>query len=171
MIFRIFYILVLLSVLQPVANSGSNSKQVHNDSFPGWPETFEGEVLHSVPLSENEKVWFKSFPGKIARFRTDNQNLIIRWVTTPTRKLHPVQDCLKATGYRIQPAPLRYDRHKKLWGCVYAEKDGKVFTACEQLQDAEGNSYSDISTWFWQSILGYSNGPWWSTAYIKEGRE
>ena len=167
--YKVFYLLCCLSLAITLYDSGQQQSHVSSDQkFPGWPQQFMGQSITEVPLTSKEKKWFSSFPGKAARFQTYQTDLFIRWIERPTRRLHPVKDCLKATGYLVTPAPLQKDRQGKLWGCVHAEKHGSTYRVCEQIGDSEGQHFSDVSSWFWQSALGYSTGPWWSTAYMEK---
>src|ERR1051325_11477965 len=68
-------------------------------SFPGWPSKFNGKTLTPLALNEMETSFASDFPGRIARFTDGNREIIIRWVTEPTRKLHPSSDCFQGLGY------------------------------------------------------------------------
>ena len=130
--------------------------------FDAWPTEFNGMPLKRLALSEDEKGFVSGFPGHIARFTNGSQELIIRWVKRETRKLHPASDCLKGSGYVVKPIPVRKDVEGNLWGCVEANKNGKSLDVCERVFDEAGNSWSDVSSWYWAAVLGKTEGPWWS---------
>src|SRR5688500_6271051 len=101
---RSFAVACLLAALVPFA-APTPVANAHSD-FPGWPETFEGRSLRVLPLSEIEQRFALSFPGRIGRFSDGQRELIVRWISTPTRKLHPAADCFKGSGYSVKPLPL-----------------------------------------------------------------
>lgn len=81
-----------------------------------------------------EEVTVAGFPGRIGRFRCGSGPLLLRWVARPTRWLHSSADCFRAQG--------------------------RVFVGVEQIYDADGRCFSDVSQWFWAASLGQSRGPW-----------
>jgi len=101
-------------------------------TFSGWPTEFEGRVLTPLPLTELEQRFGNDFPGKIGRFSDGRREIIIRWVTEATGKLHPASDCFQGIGYSVKPLPLRRDdkvhcgpalrRQKATSGCVCTSK-------------------------------------------------
>src|SRR5689334_10805279 len=91
-------------------------------TFPGWPSKFEGKTLTPIPLNEIEKGFASDFPGRMARFTDGQREIIIRWVTEPTRKLHPSSDCFQGLGYSVEPLAAHRDEHGKLWARFAAIK-------------------------------------------------
>ncbi len=83
--------------------------------FPGWPSKFENKTLTPIALNEMETSFASDFPGRIARFSDGERELIIRWVTEPTRKLHPSSDCFQGLGYIVKPLAAHRDEHGALW--------------------------------------------------------
>ncbi len=130
--------------------------------FPGWPATHEGRTLTPLSLTAREQSFADGFPGRIARFTDGHREIILRHVTTATRRLHPASDCYKGLGFSIEPLPLRLDANGQPLGCFSARKGGTRHTVCEGLRDTEGAAWSDISQWYWNALLGRSKGPWWS---------
>jgi hypothetical protein len=47
-----------------------------------------------------------------------------------------------------------------LWRCFVAERDGRSTRVFERIVDAQGQAYTDASSWFWAAQLGQSSGPW-----------
>ena len=125
-----------------------------------WPLTYNGTALTRIALSAKERAYYAGFPGKVARFRADQQEIVIRVVESPTRKLHPAADCLRGSGYQVKPQPAMLDSEHRIWGCVLAENGDRWLRVCEQITDVEGNAWYDVSSWYWAAALGRSNGPW-----------
>ena len=113
-------------------------------------------------MSEKEQGFNQGIPGKVGRYSDGSREILIRYIDRPTRKLHPSANCLRAAGYKIEPQPIRRDREGKLWGCVLATHDGKTYKVCERMHDESGNSWYDVSSWFWSVLLKNSKGPWWA---------
>jgi hypothetical protein len=142
--------------------------------FPGWPTHFAGRALHQLPLSAREQRFDTGFPGYVARFTDGRREIIIRWVTRETRKLHPSTHCLQGAGYTIQPLPLWTDQAGSHWGCVLAQRGAETLRVCEritpQLEANTGEAQSaparagwtDVSSWYWAALLGKTSGPWWA---------
>lgn len=131
-------------------------------AFPGWPAAYDGRPLTQLPLTAREQSFAEGFPGRIARFTGGHREIILRHVTTATRRLHPASDCYKGLGFSIEPLPLRRDANGQPLGCFSASKGATRHTVCEGLRDAKGAAWSDISQWYWDALLGRVNGPWWS---------
>src|SRR5690606_4963499 len=69
------------------------------------PEEFcfngERRLLQRLQPSGEERAFAENFPGSLSNHRwgADGQ-VILRRVTTATRKLHPSADCLRAAGFK-----------------------------------------------------------------------
>lgn len=158
-----FWILVhLAAALVPLFRAGGGGTPPAPDSFPGWPQQFAGRVLEELPLSDRERFFAHDFPGRIARFSDGERELVIRWVDRPTRKLHPAADCLRGAGYEVVPQPIAVDGAGSRWGCVMAGRSGRSSRVCERIVDAKLQGFTDVSSWFWHSVLQRSQGPWWA---------
>ncbi len=134
--------------------------------FPGWMSHWQGEPLQRMPLSDCEARFANGFPGKIARFTDGERQYVIRWVHRKTRQLHPAVDCFRGSGYSIRPAPVRIDTVGERWGCFEAARSGEALDVCERIFDDAGNSWSDVSAWYWAAALGRSDGPWWAITRV-----
>jgi len=130
--------------------------------FPGWPTEFEGRPLRPLPLSALEARFADNFPGRVGRFSDGEREIILRWVTHETRRLHPAADCFKASGYELTPGPIEIDAHGVRWGRFLARRGGTSISVRERLHDADGQSFSDVSAWYWAAFRGRSRGPWWA---------
>lgn len=137
-------------------------------TFPGWPPTFEGRALTELPLTSREREFVRDFPGRIARFSDGYREIILRWVTAPTRKLHPASDCFRGIGFAITPLPLRRDFAGKPMGCFRANHGPEQLTVCEMIRDDAGNTWSDVSAWYWTALFNSSRAPWWSVVVAEK---
>ena len=124
------------------------------------PTQWGGRPLRPLALGEVEQRFSRRFPGRIARLTDGEQMLVWREVTAPTRMLHPAADCYRGLGYRIDDARLEHDEHGQLWRCFVAERQGRRLRVCERIVDANGQVYTDASSWFWAAQLQRSTGPW-----------
>ncbi len=80
-----------------------------------------------------------------------------------SRNVHPSADCLRGSGFRLEPQPIRRDNNAKLWGCVLAEREGLRYRVCERIYDRfDQDSWYDVSSWYWASQLNRTHGPWWT---------
>lgn len=138
-------------------------------SFPGWPHTFAGAPLRELPLSLRERQLLSDFPGRVGRFACTRSDLVIRWVTSETRMLHPASDCYRALGYTVKPLPLYVDSGGRRWGAFQASRAGRSVYVREQIIDPAGRSFSDVSAWYWSALLGKSQGPWWVFTVVAGG--
>ena len=127
---------------------------------PAWPAKFDGKTLRELPLSDKEARFRQDFPGQIKRFAFDDKELIVRHLSSASRKLHPAADCLKGVGYEIKAAHALAVEREAAWSCIIATRDGRSLKVCESIRDAEGRSYSDVSTWYWAVMTSDSRGPW-----------
>ena len=151
----------LSACLVPFAGSQSSAQSV-DKTFKNWPTEFEGIPLTRLPMTDKERGFSQNFPGKIARFTDGSREIIFRYVERSSRKVHPSSDCLRGSGYSVEPKPISRDQNGKLWGCVLAERGGITYKVCERIYDLSGNSWYDVSSWFWSVLLSNSKGPWWA---------
>jgi hypothetical protein len=156
----------LLAALAPMLNRGLPPNVARSDAFPGWPREFEGHTLRQLALTEREAVFVAGFPGRVGRFHDGRREIIVRWVSAPTRLLHPAADCFKGIGYAITPLPARRSRDGHLMSCFRAVRAEEAMTVCELIRGAQdergGESWPDVSAWYWSALLGNSSAPWWS---------
>ena len=129
--------------------------------FPGWPTKFDGKTLTPLALNKIEQHFASDFPGRIARFTDGQRELIIRWVTEPTRKLHPSSDCFQGLGYTVKPLAAHRDERNTLWTRFSAAKDNDRLIVLEQIHADSGETWTDVSAWYW-SALQHESGSWWA---------
>ena len=140
--------------------SASPATATPSQAATEWPARWEGRPLRPLALSAVEQRFATRFPGQMARLTDGEQVLVLREVRQPTRMLHPAADCYRGLGYRIHQAQLERDARQRLWRCFVAERDGRQTRVCERIVDAQGQAYTDASSWFWAAQLGQSTGPW-----------
>jgi hypothetical protein len=131
------------------------------DGFPGWPASFEGRALTRLPLTAIEERFGQNFPGRVGRFSDGQREVILRWVSEGTRKLHPSGDCFKANGYQLTPQPVTTIGAQR-WSGFLAVRGAQKFDVRERIYDAGGGQWSDVSAWYWAVQLGQTSGPWWA---------
>lgn len=169
-VLAVWIALHLAAALVPLKNRGAVPKNAPA-TFTAWPVTFEGRELKRLPLTEREKRYHKKFPGHIARFTDGEREIVIRWLKKETRRLHPISDCLKGSGYDVTPLPLLIDADGRQWSCVSAKRQGTSMQACEIIFDEDGSSWSDVSSWYWASVLRTTEGPFWAITVASDTKE
>lgn len=130
--------------------------------FPGWPSTYDGRPIRQVALTAREGGFLRDFPGRIARFTDGEREIIIRWVSAPTRTLHSAAACMKGKGCAIMPLLPRRDSEGKSWYEFLAKSNGESIHVSECITDPDGRSWGEPSAWYWDALLGRSQGPWWA---------
>jgi hypothetical protein len=162
-------IAALAAGLAPVAGHVRDRTAAAAADFPGWPRQYEGRDLTELPLTQREAAFVQDFPGKVGRFSDGEREIIIRWVRTPTRRLHASADCFRGSGYKVTPTPVRRDAAGAPMGCFRASQRGNDLVVCETIRDGHGGSWPDVSAWYWNALLGVSAGPWWSFVVAERG--
>jgi hypothetical protein len=156
-----FFLLSCIAAASPWLYDGSSPRPAQGTApFPAWPSTFEGRPLKSVPLTPLETRFAADFPGRIARFEQPGRHIVLRWVTAPTRALHPARDCFVASGYAITDEPLVTDQSGFAWSGFLAERDDVRLRVRERIEDRAGSSWTDVSAWYWDASLEKTTGPW-----------
>ncbi|WP_380871999.1 hypothetical protein ACFB49_29540 [Sphingomonas sp. DBB INV C78] len=161
----IFALFCLLAAAAPLAATSLHSPDP--DASPTWPTSFEGLPLSRIPAAPEDARLTRGFPGHIARFSDGHRQIVLRNVGRATRWLHPARECFRATGYVIAPAPMRLAGNKQPSACFRASRNGRALLVCEQVRDAEGQSWPDISSWYWPALFGGSDGPWLAITTIE----
>ncbi len=135
--------------------------------FPGWPGYYDGKPLTKLDLTERERIFVRGFPGEVGRFSDGTREIIVRWVESPTRWLHPAADCFKGVGYTVTPLPMQYNFEDVAMGCFLASGDSPSLRVCEYIVEAgaadDRDSWTDVSSWYWQTVLSSDDDDgWWS---------
>jgi len=139
--------------------------------FPGWPDSFEGRPLHAETLNRIEQEAERDFPGRIGRFTDGQRQIVFRWISRPSRTLHPAEVCFRGLGCRVVPGPLTLDNQGILWSTFMAERAGERMAVRSIIRDVQGQSWQDVSGWFWAAALGRSAGPWWAITVAERAAE
>jgi hypothetical protein len=132
-----------------------------------WPAQFQGRPLTELPLTGRDRRFADDFPGHIGRFSDGTREIILRYTDRATRRLHPASDCLRASGFAIEPLPARRGPDGAAWSCFAARRGAEGLTICEQIRDADDHSWPEPSSWYWPALAGASRGPWWSTTIVE----
>jgi len=135
-------------------------------AFPGWPEEVDGRPLTARALAARERRLPAGFPGRIAAFGDGRRLLVLRWVTRPTRQLHAAADCFRGAGYAVSPRPLRRDAAGRVWAVTAGRRGDARLRIAERIVGSRGDSFTDVSSWYWAALLGRSEGPWWAWTVV-----
>ena len=132
------------------------------DDFPGWPTHHEGRALVQLALAPREDAFARDFPGRIGRFTDGHRELVLRWVATSTRRLHPAADCFRGNGYRVTTRPMQLAANGAPMSCFAAHGRNDVFHVCEQMVGIGGGTWPDVSSWYWHALWSGRGRAWWS---------
>lgn len=150
----------------PMLFASSKEPGASASDFPGWPQHYEDKPLTALDLSEKERLFVEGFPGEVGRFSDGTREIIIRWVESPTRRLHPAPDCFKGVGYAMSPLPVQHNLNEVAMGCFLATKDDRSLQVCEFITAEDSgddtSSWTDVSSWYWQTVLASERSGWWS---------
>lgn len=155
-----FLALNLAAIFIPFLYHNKPAEGVSGNRKIEWPRELDGKPLRMIELSGAEKSFLADFPGHLGRFTDGSREIIVRLIDRETRKLHPAADCLKGAGYAVKPMPLFVDRDGRNWGRVEAKREGTVLEVRELIVDSRGNSWSDVSSWFWAGMLKRGERPY-----------
>jgi hypothetical protein len=153
---------LLACVIAALVPFKEHKNEASYEEFTGWPKEFEGQEL--IPISIDAKLQSmlsKNFNGKVGYFLNGTDEVVIRWVSHPSRSVHPATDCFQASGYKIRDEELCRDSQNELWRCFTATHKNENYNVRERIIDSEGNSWSDVSSWYWAATLQKTSGPWW----------
>jgi len=127
-----------------------------------FPTHFEGQELSELPLSKREEEVLGSFPGKVARFQAGTHTVVMRWVTRPTRALHPAKDCYRGLGFSVRTIEPWQDADGRVWSRFEAEHPvtGEHLVVRELITGSDDASHADLSSWYWSAHFGRTTGPW-----------
>src|SRR5262245_36719514 len=129
--------------------------------FPGWPAQFEGRALRALPLSASEQRFATDFPGRMARFTDGQREIVLRWVSAPTRKLHPAADCFRGSGYSVTALPMELASGGR-WSSFEARRGAQRLHVREAIIATDGNRWTDVSSWYWAAVRDRTQRPWWA---------
>lgn len=136
--------------------------------FSGWPGMFEGMPLEEIETRRQDEIFARDFPGELQAFRNGDRIVLMRWVKSVTRQLHSSADCYRGLGYEIDWLPRTTDEFGKSWSTYTATKGGEKLRIRERIFDEKGNSWTDVSAWYWAAMAGRSLPPYWTTTVIRQ---
>lgn len=158
--------LLVLAAAVPCFSFATPPHRQASVPFVGWPELEPGVTLPTLPVSETERGFARSFPGRIAKFGDARRQYIVRFITSPTRRVHPAEDCFRASGFAIEHLARCPKKLSGSGACFIAEKDGSKLTVEERITDRDQKTFADVSAWYWAAVRGTSVGPWWSVTRV-----
>ncbi|BCU76045.1 exosortase/archaeosortase family protein [Luteolibacter sp. LG18] len=149
----------------------------HRDIVPAplseAPATFSFEgltlPLQPLPATPTEQAFASGFPGTLGSFTWSDRQVILRRVTTATRQLHPSRDCLRAAGYFTTDSIVETHADGGKWSRFSAIRSGRELIVRERiLSETDGQTWTDVSPWFWSALFHPLNGPWRAETVIEE---
>lgn len=160
----VYLIICALAALIPMFPLRSQQSNVASArvAFGEWPARFEGHALTPLPLTERELRFGNDFPGKIGRFSDGRREVIVRWVYEATRRLHSASDCFEGIGFSVRPLPLHVDENGSRWSSFVATRGKERLRVRERIYTDTGESWTDVSSWYWAALQDTHPGPWWA---------
>lgn len=111
------------------------------------------------PLDPEEEKFAAAYPGSIAKFTCGDSSILLRSINSESRQVHSSADCYRGQGYDIKSRPIVID-HDKRWSRFSATKKSKELMVRECIMASDGSCWTDPSTWYWEALLGKTQGPW-----------
>ncbi len=146
---------------------GAGVSQIRHDNFPGWQSAPLDSRWQIRELGPQEARFAQEFPGRLAVFGDGASTCVVRWVDHPTRWLHPASYCMRAMGFTISPGPIQARSDGTRWNTAIADQDHSRLEIQERLTSSDGrHTWTDVSSWYWQTVFGRSPGPWWMITEI-----
>ncbi|HEY9684241.1 MAG TPA: archaeosortase/exosortase family protein [Oculatellaceae cyanobacterium] len=134
---------------------------------PIWPTHVSGIKIMPVECLQEEQAFAKDFPGYMKRFTDGSNAYFVRYISSETRQLHPSRDCFRGMGYQLNPGPIIVETDGTRWSSFRARKSTSEYTVTERVYDSNGQSWTDISEWYWAAALHNSKGPWFDITCAK----
>jgi len=162
-----FVVVLALAAAAPLLPISAAPATRDAQAFPGWPHEYEGVALQSMAPIAQDAFFTRDFPGRIARFAARDRQVVVRWVSSPTRRLHPASQCFVGAGFALSPLPMRRSADGALMSCFAARKPGEALRVCEQLRDSTGDTRPDVSSWYWHALVAPRGTTWWSYVVVE----
>ena len=81
-----------------------------------------------------------------------------------------LEDVLVTAGYDVRPLPVRVDEASARWSCFEATRGEESLRVCERIYDETGNTWTDVSSWYWAAAMSTKTGaPWWAITVAERG--
>ena len=165
----VFFVVVASAAIAPSFAHTAKATSTEHSEFPGFPEQFQ--AMRQLELSSDESRFAQDFPGKIGKFEQAGKQYVVRFITQPTRMLHPAADCFRASGFSIEPLARCIAPQADATACFVAESNDQRLLVSESISDTQGQQWSDVSAWCWATQTGATHGPWWSITTISRAQE
>jgi hypothetical protein len=160
----------VLAALVPLWSSALRVESRAPMASVNFPTEFAGRSLTRLELTERERRFGAEFPGETRRFTDGEREIIIRFVAEATRKLHPATDCFQGVGYDVRPLPMQVDEGGARWSCFAATRGEERLRVCERIYDEAGESWTDVSAWYWSAVMSTrTRAPWWAITVAERG--
>ncbi|QUE50924.1 archaeosortase/exosortase family protein [Luteolibacter ambystomatis] len=125
--------------------------------------------LQPLPATPVEEAFANGFPGTLGSFTWSDRQVILRRVTKATRRLHPSRDCLRAAGFLTTDAIVEEHGDGSRWSRFNASRPGQDLTIRERIvSEANGQTWTDVSPWFWSALFHPLNSPWRAETVIED---
>ena len=95
---------------------------------------------------------------RLEHFRDGRHEYTVRTIVEPSRRVHPAEECYRATGWQVRALPMRIDSYR--WGCFEATRAAERVEVCETFVDRGGRSWSDAGSLWWSALFARGAGPW-----------
>lgn len=168
---RHFAVLILAAIAGPCLAINAPEHPLPESAAPAFTEfTFEGITLPLQPLASTpmEQAFAATFPGSLGSYGWSGRQVILRRVTTATRRLHPSRDCLRAAGYDTTESILETHADGSQWASFTASRDEWKLRVHERIvSEANTESWTDPSAWYWDALRHPLNGPWRAETVIE----
>jgi hypothetical protein len=125
-------------------------------------------VAAFLPLGLRPRTASLTDPEQVERFNDGRHEWTVRRIAEPSRRVHPAEECYRATGWQVRPLPMRIAPVRDTgvlsgplrWGCFEATRAAERAEVCQTIVDSGGRSWSDSGSWWWSTLLGRNQGPW-----------
>lgn len=161
-IFSICFVCSIFSAIYVQVGVTKKYQPVDQTNSVKFPTEFENKPIQELGLTEIEVYFMQDFPGIVKRFTDGERELIIRYVSEASRKLHSPADCFAGNGYQITHLPLKIDNENNRWGCFLAKKNGNNLKVCERIYTDSGENWTDVSSWYWSALSGVNTEGYWA---------
>jgi len=153
------FVLSIVSLLTWKLFLPSNSHVRSLDPLVLPEEYLQDATLIQTELTDLEREFAKSFPGKIETYQREQGVVIFRQVYGATRRLHDSRTCLLAGGYQLSQATEEIDGKGKRWKIYTGENNGKRITVRSIIIELEStHSWVSVEEWFWHAFFHPSKG-------------
>lgn len=121
-----------------------------------------------LPLGLRPPTPSASDPETMEHFGDGRREWTVRRIAEPSRRVHPAEECYRATGWQVRPLPMRIAPARPAgvlsgplrWGCFEATRGAERVEVCQTIVASGGRSWSDGGSWWWSTFPGRHEGPW-----------